>query len=246
MLNTTVTPVLLQTLHEKQQKLVKSLKAKIYQEESSVVQSLHLLHDIDSEFFNYEWTKYPASLFEPDDQGYDVNKGNEADYVEALKSQLGDSWLEEDQLPFADGSVLLMPMAFIHRQQDIGCKKFLNMATRSLHKLLMSRLPGCNMVNLVGDWYGVQLSLKEPERVRRQQTQDDVSRTFEIQDNLSIPTWKSFITNAKNKAALQRYRAKMWCKHPEMVPRDVQLLEASPMNLSSFKEMITNPTRFVV
>ena len=64
---------------------------------------------------------------------------------------------------------------------------------------------------------------KEPERVRRQNTQDK-SRTHEIQDNLSIPTWKSFIANAKNKAALQRYLVKTWCKQPEMVPRDVQLI----------------------
>ena len=51
--------------------------------------------------------------------------------------------------------LLVDAMACIHRQQVTGCKKFLNMATRYLHKLLMSRPPGCNMVNLVGDRYGV-------------------------------------------------------------------------------------------
>ena len=93
------------------------------------------------------------------------------------------------------------------------------------------------MVNLVGDWYGVQFSLKEPERARRQKTQDE-SRTCEIEDNLSIPTWKSFTANTKNKAVLQGYRAETWCKHPEMVLEMCSLsLEASPVNMSSFKEM---------
>ena len=128
-----------------------------------------------------------------------MRKGNKADYVVAMKSQLGDSWVGEDHLPPPGGTVvqLVHAMTGIHRQ-DTGCKKFLNMATRYLIKLLMSCPPECNMVNLVGDRYGVQLSLKEPEKVRRQKTQYE-SRTYEIQDNLSISTWKSFIANAKNK-----------------------------------------------
>ena len=139
-LNTTVTPVCLQIFHEKPVKSlkaksvkslkVKSLKAKIYQEESNVVRSLHFLRDIDSESFRHEWIKYPASLFEPDDQCYVTRK---ADYVVAMKSQLGDSWV--DHLPPNDGNVLMVDaMAFIHRQQDTRCKKFLNMATRYLRK----------------------------------------------------------------------------------------------------------------
>ena len=84
-----------------------------------------------------------------------------------MKSQLGDSWVEKYHLPPTDGTVVLLvdAMAFIHRQ-DTGCKTFLNVATRYLHKLLMScgtwstwlvigmsRPSGCNMVNLVGDRY---------------------------------------------------------------------------------------------
>ena len=81
-----------------------------------------------------------------------MRRGNKADYVVDMKSQLGDSWIEEDNLPPTDGNVLLVDaMAFIHRQQDTGCKKFLNMATRYLHKLLMFRPPGCNMV--IGQMY---------------------------------------------------------------------------------------------
>ena len=103
--------------------------------ESNVVRSLHFLRDIDSQSFRHEWIKYPASLFEPDGQGYAMRKGNKAYYVVAMKSQLGDSWVEEDHLPRTDGNVLMVDaMAFIHRQQDTGCKKFLNMATRYLCK----------------------------------------------------------------------------------------------------------------
>ena len=90
-----------------------------------------------------------------------MRKGNKADYVVAMKSQIGDSWVEEDHLPPTDGNVVLLvdAMAFTHQQQDTRCKKLLNMATRYLHKLLMSCPPGCNMIDLVGHQYGVQLSL---------------------------------------------------------------------------------------
>ena len=41
-----------------------------------------------------------------------------------MKSQLGDSWVEEDHLPPTDVNVLLVDaMTFIHRQQNTGCKK---------------------------------------------------------------------------------------------------------------------------
>ncbi|KAI0215079.1 hypothetical protein LSAT2_032890, partial [Lamellibrachia satsuma] len=64
-LSTTATPVRLQTFREKQQKPFNLLTAKIYQKHSNVVRSLHFLCDIDSESLSYEWTNYPASLFEP-------------------------------------------------------------------------------------------------------------------------------------------------------------------------------------
>ena len=87
----------------------------------------------------------------------------------------------------------------------------------------MSRSTRCNIVNLVGDRYGVQLRPKEPERVRRQKTQDE-SSTYEIQDNLPMPTWTSFVANAKNKATLPRYLTDTWYIHPKMVHGDVQLI----------------------
>ena len=156
--NTTVTPVRLQTFHEKRQKPVKSLKVNIYQKARNFVRCLHFLRDIESESFSCEWTKYYSSLVESDDQGYLMKKGNKADYGVAMKNQRGDSWVKEDHFPNTGGNVVLLvdAMAFILRQQDAGFKNFLNMATRYLHKLLMSRPPGCNMVNLVGDRHDVQ------------------------------------------------------------------------------------------
>ena len=67
------------------------------------------------------------------------------------------------------------------------------------------------------------------------ETQDE-SRTHEIKDNVSIATRKSFIANAKNKAALQKCLAETWCLEMCSVS-----LEASPVNLSSFKEMDHKP-----
>ena len=79
LLNTNVTTVCLQTFHEKLQKPVKSLIAKIYQKETIIVRSLHFLRDI-----------------ELDNQGDVTRKGIKADYVVAMKSQLGDSSVGED------------------------------------------------------------------------------------------------------------------------------------------------------
>ena len=52
-----------------------------------------------------------------------MKKGNKADYVVAMKSQLGNSWVEEDHLLPTDGNVLLVDtIAFIHSSRTLGVR----------------------------------------------------------------------------------------------------------------------------
>ena len=41
-----------------------------------------------------------------------MRKGNKADYVVAMKSQVGDSWVDEDHLPPTGGNVLLVDATY--------------------------------------------------------------------------------------------------------------------------------------
>ena len=72
---------------------------------------------MDKEAFRFEWTEYPASLFEPDADmtiGYAMRKGNKAEYAVAMKNQLHNSWIEKDALPTTDAEVLFVVDAGIH------------------------------------------------------------------------------------------------------------------------------------
>ena len=91
-------------------------------------------------------------------------------FLRVLRSKYRDWLLENDMLNTSCRSYIL--------------KKRLNEYSSAIVKMIVPQkgqsssictsimsvdylLPGCNMVNLVGDRYGVQFSLKEPERVRQ-------------------------------------------------------------------------------
>ena len=65
------------------------------------------------------------------------------------------------------------------------------------------------MVNLVGDRYGVQLSLNELEKARLQTTQDE-SRTYEIPDNLH---------HLGERFVVKNYFQSRWTSHPDIQQR---------------------------
>ena len=74
---------------------------KIYKEETSVVHNLYFVQELDEEkkkeVLSFEWTKYPASLFEPDaclPQGYAMRKGNKAAFINGVSAYLEDLWIE--------------------------------------------------------------------------------------------------------------------------------------------------------
>lgn len=77
----------------------------VYEEASAVMRNLYFVHDFEEdrkvEVFSHEWTSCQASLFEPDpslDQRYGMHKGNNSDYLAAIKTDLGSSWEEVDTL----------------------------------------------------------------------------------------------------------------------------------------------------
>ena len=80
-------------------------------------------------------------------------------------------------------------------------------------------------VNIVGDRYDFDASksLKAEERTRRQKDQSS-SRSYAVKDNLTIPPWKQFISNPKNKEAIQAYLADSWSKNHESVPQRDRLV----------------------
>ena len=156
-----------------------------------------------------------------------MRKGNKADYMAVMKEQLNDSWVEEDHLPVTDDDVLVVvdAMAFIHRNQNTGCRTFIDLQRRYVKKLVTSSPEHCTYTNLVGDRYDTEpsKSLQIDERVRRQKTKQS-SRTYEVKDNLPIPPWKPFIANPMNKWALQNYIADSWTTHHEEIPSGVKLI----------------------
>ena len=137
-----------------------------------------------------------------------MRKGNKADYVTAMKKQLGDDWVETDSLPATDSEVVVIIdcMAFIHHHQDFACHKFFDIQDIYLQKVMSSRPASCTCVNMVGDRYDFDSAkrLKGEGRARRQKDQRS-NRTYEIKDNFDIPAWKPFISNSTNKEALQVY-----------------------------------------
>jgi hypothetical protein len=184
---------------------------------------MYFVEDFDNdkkrETFSYEWTPYPASLFEPDPdllQGYALRKANKADYLVALRKHLGDDWVAEDQLNSTGDQTML---AFIQKYQDLGCKRFVDLQAKYRDKILASRPELCTCICFVGDRYDVDpaKSLKGEEREKRQK-KGFKSRQYEINDVLAIPQWKHLINNPQNKAGLLNYLGESWSRDHTALP----------------------------
>jgi len=84
---------------------------------------------VDTDAFGYKWTEHPSSLFEPNAEaltGFNMRKGNKAEYVVAMKDHLNDTWVEENtQTATNDNTIFILDaMAFVHQNQDSGCSSF--------------------------------------------------------------------------------------------------------------------------
>ena len=234
-----VTPVRLATFATKTKKpLSMALKTKqIYEEESAVVRNLYFVQDLDAEkkveVFSHEWTSCPSSLFEADpslDQGYTMRKGNKADYLAAIQTALGGTWIQKDVLPSSTSNspvvMLVDAMAFIQKYQHLGSGTFYDLQEKYL-KLLLSIIPdNCNCVHFVGDRYDVspELSLKGEERDRRSKISCSRMREYKPHDMLAIPDWKSFVHNPLNKSNLLNYMGESWTSKHTLLPAGFMLI----------------------
>ena len=98
----------IKTFEDKKQRTQAPLKKiqRLYEDESSVARNMFFLQDLTEEkkveALSYECTKYPAALFEPDEellQGYRMRKGVKSVFQTAIKDVLSDVWSDVDELP---------------------------------------------------------------------------------------------------------------------------------------------------
>ena len=83
------------------------------------------------EALSYEWTKYSASLFEPDEelqQGYKMRKGCKSAFYSAIKDKISDIWLETEALLSGQRVVYIIDgMAFIQKHSVLGAEHFMQL-----------------------------------------------------------------------------------------------------------------------
>jgi hypothetical protein len=114
----------------------------IYQDEGVVTRALCFLQDSEfrHEAFSHEWTVYPPSLFEPNDnveQGFKMRKGNKSDFLLHLQKDIADIWDEKSALPPIIPTVYIVDaMAFVQWFMNLGATTFGDLEKRYLQKLL--------------------------------------------------------------------------------------------------------------
>lgn len=199
--------------------------------------STNLVQDMEEdkkvEVFSHEQTCCIASLFEPDPylgQDYAICKGNKADYLDAIKTSLGTSWVAKDRLPSSDKPVVMVIdiMAFIQRHQNIGSSTFHELQTKYLTKLLSSIPDNYDCIHFVGDRYDFSPdeSLKVEERQKRIKICPNKMKEFKPHDTLAMPEWKSFVHNPLPlyKANLLNYIGKSWVTLNKSLPAGCTLI----------------------
>ena len=80
-----------------------------------MARNLFYLQDITEErkvkALSYEWTKYPSSLFEPDEdmqQGYRMRKGCKSLFFAAVKESMAQDWVHKDEPPSGSNSIYII------------------------------------------------------------------------------------------------------------------------------------------
>jgi len=98
---------------------------------------MYFVQDCQSTLLNTRRWKF--SLFEPD-PSLAMRKGNETDYMAAIKTSLGSSWTEVERLPPSDKPVVMVAdvMALIQRHQHLGSSIFRQLEAKYPKQLLTS------------------------------------------------------------------------------------------------------------
>ena len=208
-------------------------KKQISQHESCILRQLCFTRTLKNsdmiETFQHEWTPYPASLFEENQtkNGYMMRKGNKADFLVAMKTDLesDSSDIEQEFLPTSQEvtGYAVDGMGFIQKQQFHECRTFSDVEGRYLQQLLNNTPEGCSIIHFVGDMYDAPMEkdLKYDERLRRCQHSSDI---FVPRDFVPIPLWNAFKSNTTNKMNLLHYLQDSWIKHYCRLPEGIHLI----------------------
>lgn len=201
--------------------------SKLYEDEAKVLRHLHFTRELDDEtkirIFSHEWTEYPASLFEPLPETGNIvmRKGAKSELYNALKKELSSEQnqvdIELQTLPVEnlETAFIVDMMALVQKYQNFNCSTFTELFEKYITILNTLKPENCNFVICVGDRYDNEQSLKCSERTRR--AKGIAENVYAIQDGISIPDWKTFISTSTNKSNLLHYFATKLCnEHPCM------------------------------
>ena len=232
--STKITPPTLTTFSSKKKPTPTNAQnvVRIYKEESCVSRALCFFQESDDETrkaaFSHEWINYPSSLFEVDPRvplGYSMRKGTKSDFLSTLKGFAAPEGSPSSSLPHSSMPTVFLvdAMAFVNRFQYLGAKTFSEAIQRSIRRILSLKPTNCSFVNIVGDRYdfGDDKSLKADERHRRKQS--EMSREYHPASALSVPEFKSFMKNPKNKANYLDFLSTYLCDNKNLIPEDVTI-----------------------
>ena len=142
--------------------------------------------------------------------GFAMQGGNIAEYMIGIKKQLGKLWTEMDQLPISDQRThfIIDMISFVQQNPHLTCKRFQDLQLKYIEVILAKTHNNCHIISLVGNGHDVEpdKTLKYEERSKHERSIVS-SKAYDIHENLSIPRWKTFVSNKSNKATLLNFLA---------------------------------------
>ena len=173
--------------------------------------SIAKARDITMDFLlQYPITSIPSSLFHEDGQ---MRKTRKDDLAHKLEEKV----TSEVILPAGNASETIYirdAMAIIQSINGDQFKTFDNLAAAYMHGLLQC-FSEANTVVDVYDRYDNMESVKQGERERRQAAGPG-SRQYQVISGRSIPPWRIFLNNPKDKAALIAFLCQYIADHSQV------------------------------
>lgn len=212
----------------------KVLKAQqLLKEERLIIRSMLFMDNVnDAEkraALSHEWTNYPASLFEPCEKlksGYAMRKGSKADYYHAIKTFLGEHWIETESIEKQPGNTVLIIDAgyFLHKKMSLGCTTYMELASKYIDEIF--QVTDANVINVVADRYDFPLSqsLKHEERERRMKGKLTRNVNYQPDDKLELPPFHDIMESMEGKANLMNYFSTSWQERHHLVPQGKVLI----------------------
>ena len=125
--------------------------------------------DTKATVFSHEWTDYPSSLFETNnqiEQGFSMRKVSKVEFLGSLVSELHEDFTYQSLLPNSPLPTVFLvdAMAFIQRYQQLGASTFIELRNKYVQKILQLAPNGCIYIHIVGDRYDFQPFKEVTER----------------------------------------------------------------------------------